>query len=231
MRHDQRLPRWQIHHSMRSHRSHRSLVRHDGISLASSPARSRDRPSLSTSASPRAVPVPAAPVRVHSRVRVHSSVSSARLSRVSPTRARARPPWTPHRARTRRIFHRRELFDGDRSSSSSRARRRVAFARRRRRARRGVDATAIETRVDVETRIRRPSRASHSRRREREREREFKLELSRDRFESRCASHRDARDRRDAGDEGRRTRWSGRRDCDRDSRRRRARARLSLIHI
>ena len=63
------------------------------------------------SASPRAVPVPAAPVRVHSRVRVHSSVSSARLlSRVSPTRARARPPWTPHRARTRRIFHRARTF-------------------------------------------------------------------------------------------------------------------------
>jgi hypothetical protein len=90
MRHDQRLPRWQIHHSMRSHRSHRSLVRHDGIFLASSPARSRDRPSLSTSASPRAVPVPAAPVRVHSRVRVHSSVSRRATSPQSTTLGRRR---------------------------------------------------------------------------------------------------------------------------------------------
>ena len=136
MRHDQRLPRWQIHHSMRSHRSHRSLVRHDGISLASSPARSRDRPSLSTSASPRAVPVPAAPVRVHSRVRVHSSVSSARLSRVSPALARV------HRGR--RTARERVAYSigANFSTATDRRRRRARVVASRRIARRTDDSNA-----------------------------------------------------------------------------------------
>ena len=137
MRHDQRLPRWQIHHSMRSHRSHRSLVRHDGISLASSPARSRDRPSLSTSASPRAVPVPAAPVRVHSRVR-STRAFRARVFRAFPRRARARVHRGRRTARERVAYSIGANF----STATDRRRRRARVVASRRIARRTDDSNA-----------------------------------------------------------------------------------------
>ena len=125
MRHHRRLPRWRDP-SFFAFTSQPSRARSPRSNFHAHP-RPRVREiarHYPHSASPRAVPVPAAPARVRSRVLRPTRAFRARASlRAFPRRARARVRRGRRAARERAAYSiARELFGGDRSSSSSSSR-------------------------------------------------------------------------------------------------------------